>query len=258
MNRREVLQGMGAVMILSATNGLKAQSAGASSDVVYELREYHANEGKLDALMARFRDHTIAIFNRHGMKSIAYWTPTDEPLKGRTLVYILEHPSRSAAAANWKSFHDDPEWVKVSTSSEVNGKLVEKVDSTYMTQTDFSPAIKAQTAGDGVVYELRVYHTNEGKLEPLLKRFREQETSIFERLGMHGIGYWVPTDEPLKGRTLVYLLRHKSRDAATESWAKFGKDPEWVKLKAESEANGSFVEKHDITFMTLTDFSPKV
>ena len=143
MNRREVLQGVGAAMMLStmssSASGFEAQSG--KSDVVYELRIYHANEGKLDALLARFRDHTITIFNRHGIKSIAYWTPIDEPLKGRTLVYILEHPSRAAAAVNWKSFHDDPEWVKVSTASEVNGKLVEKVDSTFMTLTDFSPTV---------------------------------------------------------------------------------------------------------------------
>jgi hypothetical protein len=141
MNRRDVLQGMGAAMMLSTASGMEAQASGAKSDVVYELRVYHANEGKLDALMARFRDHTITIFNRHGMKSVAYWLPTDEPLKGRTLIYILKHPSREAATANWKAFRDDPEWVKVSTASEVNGKLVEKVDSTYMTLTDFSPAI---------------------------------------------------------------------------------------------------------------------
>jgi hypothetical protein len=128
-------------MMLSTASGLEAQSSGAKSDVVYELRVYHTNEGKLDALLARFRDHTVEIFKRHEMKSVAYWTPTDEPLKGRTLIYILEHPSREAAAANWKSFRDDPEWVKVSTASEVNGKLVAKVDSTYMTLTDFSPAI---------------------------------------------------------------------------------------------------------------------
>jgi hypothetical protein len=141
MNRRDMLRGMGAAMLLSTTSGIEAQGAGAKSDVVYELRVYHANEGKLNALLARFRDHTITIFNRHGMKSIAYWTPTDEPLKGRTLIYILQHPSRAAATANWKSFHDDPEWVKVSTASEVNGKLVEKVDSTFMMLTDFSPAV---------------------------------------------------------------------------------------------------------------------
>jgi hypothetical protein len=145
MNRREILQGMGGAMMLSTmlstASGLEEQSGGAKSDVVYELRVYHANEGKLDALVARFRDHTDAIFKRHGMISLAYWLPTDEPLKGRTLIYILKHPSRAAATANWKAFHDDPEWVKVSTASEVNGKLVEKVDSTYMTLTDFSPAI---------------------------------------------------------------------------------------------------------------------
>ena len=118
--------------------------------------------------------------------------------------------------------------------------------------------LEAQTAGGDTeaVFELRIYHTNEGKLEPLLKRFRERETRIFARMGMQGIGYWTPTDEPLKGRTLVYMLKHKSRAAATESWATFSKDPEWVKLKAESEADGPFVEKHESTFMTLTDFSP--
>src|SRR5580698_399118 len=141
MDRRMLLQGMGAAMLVSASGSLEAQTAGGKADVVYELRVYHANEGKLDALMARFRDHTITIFNRHGLKSVAYWTPTDEPLKGRTLIYILKHPSREAAVANWKSFHDDPEWIKVSTASEANGKLVEKVDSTYMTLTDFSPKV---------------------------------------------------------------------------------------------------------------------
>jgi NIPSNAP len=141
MNRREVLQGIGAVMMMSTTDGLEAQTGGAKSEVVYELRIYHANEGKLDALVARFRDHTDALFKRHGLKSVAYWTPTDEPLKGRTLIYILKHPSREAATANWKSFHDDPEWVKVSTASEVNGKLAAKVDSTFMTLTDFSPTV---------------------------------------------------------------------------------------------------------------------
>ena len=141
MNRRDVLQGLCSAMMLSAASGLEAQSGGANSEVVYELRVYHANEGKLDALMARFRDHTVAIFTRHGMTSVAYWTPTDEPLKGRTLIYILKHSSREAATANWKAFRDDPEWIKVSTASEVNGKLVEKVDSTYMKLTDWSPAI---------------------------------------------------------------------------------------------------------------------
>jgi hypothetical protein len=141
MNRRKMLQGMGVAAIVSLVAGSEVEAQNAAGGPVYELRVYHANEGKLDALVARFRDYTDAIFKRHGMKSVAYWLPTDEPLKGKTLIYILKHPSREAATSNWKSFHDDPEWIKVSTESEKNGKLVEKVDSTYMTLTDFSPVV---------------------------------------------------------------------------------------------------------------------
>jgi len=123
-------------------------------------------------------------------------------------------------------------------------------------------AMAAQAAGAGVtdetVYELRTYHLNEGKQEAILERFRTKETKIFERLGMHGVAYWVPTDEPLAGRTLIYLLRHKSRAAATESWAKFSADPEWVALHSVTEKDGVFVKLHESTFMKLTDFSPKV
>jgi len=113
-------------------------------------------------------------------------------------------------------------------------------------------------ATDETVYELRIYHLNEGKQPLILDRFRTKETAIFARYGMHGVGYWVPTDPPLAGQTIVYMLRHKSRAAATESWAKFGADPEWVALKAETEKDGAFVKLHESTFLKLTDFSPKV
>lgn len=113
---------------------------------------------------------------------------------------------------------------------------------------------------DETVYELRTYHLKEGKLAAILDRFRTKEAAIFVRCGMHPVAYWVPTDEPLAGRTITYLLRHKSRAAATESWAKFTADPEWVALKAATEKDGAFVKDggHDVTFMKLTDFSPKV
>ena len=72
------------------------------------------------------------------MKNVAYWTPLDEPERGNMLIYILQHPSREAATANWKSFQDDPEWKRVKEESEANGKLTERIDSTFMTLTDFS------------------------------------------------------------------------------------------------------------------------
>jgi hypothetical protein len=114
----------------------------------------------------------------------------------------------------------------------------------------------AQEVTPETVYELRVYHLNEGKLPLILERFRTKETAIFARMGMHGVGYWVPTEEPLAGKTLIYMLRHPSREAAAANWAAFAKDPEWVALKAETEKDGTFVAKIDSTFMKLTDFSP--
>src|SRR5450432_324228 len=94
---------------------------------VFEMRTYTCNEGKLEALKTRFRDHTIEIFNRHGMESVGYWVPQDPEKSKTTLIYILAHPSREAAAKNWAAFSADPEWKKVSAASEVNGKIVQKV-----------------------------------------------------------------------------------------------------------------------------------
>jgi hypothetical protein len=145
VKRRTLLRSVSAAAFLpSLSAGAREtdQETGPGSDTVYELRTYHAAPGKLDALLARFRDHTVAIFSRHGMKSVAYWTPVDEPQKSNTLTYILQHPSRAAAEANWKAFRDDSEWKSVSAKSEENGKLVEKVDSTFMSLTAFSPRLR--------------------------------------------------------------------------------------------------------------------
>lgn len=145
MKRRTLLQAIPAAALLSKSlwaASPREDSNPTPSSGVFELRIYHAPPGKLPELLARFRDHTVKLFDRHGMKSIAYWTPLDEPEKNNTLIYILHHPSREAAAANWKSFQDDPEWKSVREKSEANGKLTEKVDSTFLTLTDFSPQLR--------------------------------------------------------------------------------------------------------------------
>ena len=102
---------------------------------VYELRTYTAPEGKLDALIARFKDHTIRIFNKHKMESVGYWVP-QEPKN--TLIYILKFPSKEAGEAAWKEFLADPEWQKVQKESEANGRLATKVERIWMDPTDFS------------------------------------------------------------------------------------------------------------------------
>lgn len=145
MKRRTLLQTIPAVAAIPAAAWAKLLEKGGampqSSTTVYELRVYHANPGKLDDLLRRFREHTTKLFERHGLKNVAYWVPVDEPAKSNTLIYILEHPSREAAAVNWKAFQDDPDWKSVRDKSEENGKLVDHVDSTYMALTDFSAKV---------------------------------------------------------------------------------------------------------------------
>jgi hypothetical protein len=142
MKRRTLLQSLPAAAFFPTaawlTSNQEKAGSGQSATPVYELRIYHTYEGKLDDLLRRFREHTTKLFEKHGIKNVAYWTPTDEPLKGKTLVYILEHPSRDAATTNWKAFGEDPEWRSVRDKSEANGKIVEKVDSTFLVLTDFS------------------------------------------------------------------------------------------------------------------------
>jgi hypothetical protein len=106
---------------------------------VFELRTYTAPEGKLSELHARFRDHTMRIFNKHGMKSVIYLTPQDAPDSQNTLIYVLEHPSREAAKKAWADFSADPEWQKVSTESQVNGRIVSRVVSVFADPADYSP-----------------------------------------------------------------------------------------------------------------------
>jgi hypothetical protein len=136
MNRRSVLRSIPALALLNT--GALAQPIG---DVVYELRMYTAYPGKLNDLLVRFRLHTLSLFERHGIRNIAYWTVIDPIGNQPSLVYVLAHASRAAADVSWKAFHADPEWQKVQAASEANGKLVNNVQSIFLKLTDFSPPL---------------------------------------------------------------------------------------------------------------------
>jgi hypothetical protein len=129
------------LLTLLAAGAITAATPDASAaDRVFELRTYTASPGKLGALNARFRDHTIALFKKHGMEVVGFWEPIDkEAGAGEKLIYLLAHPSREAAQANWKAFREDPEWVKVKAESEVGGVLPAKIESVYLAGTDYSP-----------------------------------------------------------------------------------------------------------------------
>jgi hypothetical protein len=105
---------------------------------IYELRTYISTDGKLDNLLARFRNHTIKLFEKHGMQNVGYWVAADEPASKNTLIYVVSHKNRDAAKASWDAFRKDPDWVKAKGESEANGAIVDKVTSVFMNPTDFS------------------------------------------------------------------------------------------------------------------------
>jgi NIPSNAP len=127
-----------AVAVASYAAGVE-QGEKRANGRVFELRTYTAAPGKMEALNARFREHTCKLFENHGMTNIGYWNPASPADADKKLIYILAFPSREAAAKSWKAFGDDPEWRAVRKASEKNGKLVTKVESVYLTPTDYSP-----------------------------------------------------------------------------------------------------------------------
>ncbi len=224
---------------------------------VYELRTYTTNEGKLDNLNARFRDHTVRLFDRHGMKSVGYWVPTTQPRSENTLIYALKHRSRDSAKASWKAFRSDPEWQNVARESQLDGKILAKApESVFMDAADYSPEFKTENPDNAAVFELRIYRTHKAKLKNLDARFRDHTIGLFKEHGIKSVAYWHPVEEPDSKDTLIYIIRHDSRDAAKESWRTFGSDPEWQTVARESQIDGKILrESPESTYMKSTDYS---
>src|SRR6478752_547498 len=194
-----------------------ASAHAADAAPVYELRVYYTHPGKMPDLLKRFREHTCALFERHGMVNVGYWLPVEEKDQDK-LYYVLKHASRDAAKVSWTAFGSDPEWKQVASASEANGKIVAKVDSTFLAATDYTPATIPTLTG-GHVFELRTYTTNEGKLDTLDERFRSHTMDLFKKYGMTNVLYTHPIDaDKGAGHTLVYFLAHDSVEAAKKSF----------------------------------------
>jgi hypothetical protein len=252
MNRRSFLT---TTMLAAAT----AVTSHAAEDTrCFEMRVYHTAPGKLDALHARFRDHTCKLFEKHKITSLGYWIPVDAA--DQRLHFVLAYPSREAREASWKAFLADPDWQAAQKASEANGKLVEKADVTFMTATDFSPEVKPSSAAPRI-FELRTYTTTPGNLDRLLARFRNHTCKLFAKYGMTNLFYWkLMPDQKGAENTLVYFLAHKDVDAAKASFTSFRGDPDWkvAREASEKEGGGSLTVPDGVKSLMLkaTDYSP--
>jgi hypothetical protein len=219
----------------------------------FELRIYYTRPGRMDALLERFQNHTTKIFEKHGMENIGYWLP--ESGDQNTLYYILAYPSKEARDKSWAAFSADPKWKEVQSKSEESGKIVDSVKSVFMNVAgDIMPRIKAGSS-TGRVFELRTYTCLPGRLPNLITRFKDHTTKLFEKHGMENIIYYTSVEKDGGQSKLVYLLAHKSKDAAVKSWEAFRADPVWIEARDASEKDGKIVEKVESVYLKPTNFS---
>ena len=242
--------------LLFSTALVAKPAPGKPSSKLYEVRIYYPTPGKYAEIVDRFRQYTTKIFEKHGMENIGYWTPTDTARK--ELIYILAYPNREARDASWKAFGNDPEWKAVVAKTEANGKLVDHVDQIFMTESDFSPAINTQKKSPARTFELRTYTATPGNLANLQTRFREHTMKLFSQYGMTNIGYWITEEKEGVQPRLLYILAHPSEAEGKRHFEEFRKDPNWIKVKEESEkvGGGSLTTKVESVYMKPTDYSP--
>jgi hypothetical protein len=245
------------------TMGIGAAPVPAPPEIgLYELRTYTATEGKMSQLDARFRNHTIGLFRKHGMTPIAFFhvqPPAGQPADNR-LIYIMGYKDRAARDAAWRTFAGDPEWTTVYAASQKDGSLTAKIENVFLTATDYSPKLNMSGVGATRFFELRTYTANPGKLEILHNRFRNNTLRIFSKHCMGNYLYWRPTGgQPGWENKMVYLLDFPNQAARNSAWAAFSADPEWQNVAATSQKDGPILASPGgVVSLQLvpTDYSP--
>lgn len=228
---------------------------------LYELRKIQAAPGKLDALHTRLRDQQIPLLEQHGIWTQGVFVPVGENPEG--IVYLLTAAEGlGPMVEGWAGLRDDPKWQEVVAESDHDGKVVADEDFQRLITTHWSPVFTPEKSAESRVFELRTYHCPDpSKHTALLRRFHNHTMKLFEKHGMHNLVYWVPDERPASQQRLVYLLAHKSQEAAKKSFTAFRSDPDWIAAKkaSEEQAGGSLTNAENgvvSEFLTATEYSP--
>jgi NIPSNAP len=232
---------------------------------LYEMRFYTTNPGKLPDLHARFRNHTMKLFEKHGMENIIYWSvsegaPKSDDDKDNLLIYIIAHKDEAAKDASWAAFRADPEWKAVVAKSEENGKILAKPPrAIFMRETEFSAVDEPINKDSGTparLWELRQYNDGPERVPFTVDRFGSGENAIFTKHGMQTVKFWTATDNS----AFIYLLAHRDKAASDESWKGFKSEfPEFMKKYRDAHPNlpAGRGNGNEVRFLIPTDYSPR-
>ena len=217
--------------------------------MLYELRVYETLPGKLPALNDRFANHTVGLFQEHGIGITGFWT--DEIGESNKLTYILNFDSLADREKKFGAFGTDPRWLEVRAETEADGPLVGRVLNSFMRLTPYSPQPNFTTN----VQELRRYEAVPGKLPALNDRFANHTNALFEKHGIEVNGYW--TNEVGTSNELIYMVGYDGLGDREQKWNAFQNDPVWHKARAASEVDGPLNRRAHNSMIRLTAYSPR-
>jgi len=222
----------------------------------YEMQIHYAEPGRLKYLQNRYRRFAVPLYRKHNIQIEGFWSPTDP--KDERIISVLSYYNQASWLRSTKDFLRDPKWRKGIYLSESVGRLETKTEKFFLSCTDFSGIKFPRSSSKTRVFELRVYNATPGKLPNLLERFRNHTVKLFEKYGMTNLWYWTVVDAYPSQETLVYLLAHPSQEAGLKAFTDFRNDPEWIKIRKDSEekAGGSLTVKVESLYMKPLDFSP--
>lgn len=252
---------IGLVILASCNQSKNTTETGQEVDTLsttepdfFEMRTYYCNPGKLEALLSRFRNHTTALFEKHGMTNVAYWVPQDN--QENKLVYLMAYESKAHRDKCWEGFMNDPDWNAVWAESKKDGALVDSIVSRFYHYTFYSPKLKAEDNGPRI-FSHRTYYTNQGKLPALHDRFADHTMEIFENNGMTNVAYFqLDTIHDQSDEVLTYFISFPDTTARAKAWEAFGNDPAWQKAYQASISDGGLVKSITDETLIAVDFSP--
>jgi len=221
----------------------------------YELRNYTVTSNKLDGVLERFRDTVDPVRRKHGIKTIGYWSAPGTT-NGGTFAYLMAAATKAELQKQEKEFGTDPKFKEgYAASNAKHGKTVDKIVALTLTldataKFDFAPAKAARA------FDLRIYSVLPGKLDAFRNRWRDSAVPIYERHGLHSIGWWVAEQKDDDGNDqFICLLAGESIPAILKSIADFHKDADWIRAEKETEAGGKLRSGVTAHKLTPTDFS---
>lgn len=222
----------------------------------YEIQIHYAEPGRLRYLQNLYRTFAVPLYRKHNIQVEGFWSPVDG--KDERIVSILSYYNKASWLRSTKDFLRDPKWKKGIEASETVGKLENRTEKHFLQLTDFSGDKFLHFGRKGRVFEMRTYYAAQGKLPNLLERFRNHTCKLFEKYGMTNLWYWTVVDAYPTQETLVYFLSHPSQDEGLKAFENFRKDPEWIKVRQDSEdkAGGSLTLKVESVYLKPLDYSP--